>query len=161
MAGPMTAADDLPPMTHPAPPLRVLLLDDEAFMLALMDDMLGQLGRFDVRGETDARRALASLAAHPPCLLLCDLSMPDMDGIEFLQAAAAGGFRGAVVLLTGMDSGVRRAAERLARAQGLRVLGAFEKPVGAAELAAALAPLLSPDAPGTDDLYNVTTLSGK
>ena len=153
-------------MSSPLPhatraPVRVLLLDDDIFMLDLMASMLEQLGRFELRGETDARRALERLVAEPPCLLLCDLSMPDMDGIEFLQAAAVGGFRGAVILLTGMDSAVRRAAERLARANGLRVLGAFEKPMSPADLAAAIAPLLVARTQGADDLYNVTTLSGK
>jgi hypothetical protein len=33
------------------------------------------------------------------------------------------------MLLSGMDSGVRKAAERLARAHGLRVLGAVPKPI--------------------------------
>jgi CheY-like chemotaxis protein len=71
------------------------------------------------------------------------LSLPDMDGIEFLQAAARAGFDGAVVLLSGMDSGVRKAAERLGRAQGLRVLGAFAKPITREQLSEVLAPLAS------------------
>lgn len=155
----------------PPPRIRVLLLDDDHFMLELLSDMLADLGgaggaaRFEVRTESDARRALASLAADSPALLICDLSMPDMDGIEFMQAAAAAGFGGGVMLLSGMDSGVRKAAERLARAHGLNVLGAYKKPISAAELQAALAPLLAPaqdtEAPGHENLYNLSPLSGK
>lgn len=43
-------------------------------------------------------------------------------------------YRGTVVLLSGMDAGVLRAAERLAMAQGLTILGACKKPVAPAEL---------------------------
>lgn len=141
----MNDPDSVPPSSAPPQaPVRVLLLDDDTFMLELLDDMLSDLGINDVRAETDARRALATLAADAPGLLICDLSMPDMDGIEFLQAAAMAGYGGKVLLLSGMDAGVRKAAERLASAHGLNVLGAFRKPISGAELGAALAPLLAP-----------------
>ena len=141
--------------------LRVLLLDDDTFMLSLLADMLAECGRFQVRCESDAKSALGSLAADAPELLVCDLSMPDMDGIEFLRAAAAAGFRGHVMLLSGMESGVRRAAERLARAQGLNVLGAYKKPISLAELKDALAVLQLPSSTGDANLCNVTTHFGK
>ena len=127
---------------------RVLLLDDDTFMLDLLAGMLADLGLHDIRAESDARRALDRLAADAPALLICDLSMPDMDGIEFMQAAAAAGYRGGVLLLSGMDAGVRMAAERLASAQGLNVLGAFKKPISPHDLAAALGPLLAPQGKG-------------
>jgi len=154
-------------MTDPTPPaasgarLRVLLLDDDAFMLSVLADLLSDLGDFDIHCETDARRALASLASNPPGLLLCDLSMPDMDGIEFMHAAGEARFRGQIILLSGMDSGVRRSAERLARAHGLQVLGAFKKPISLDQLRAALAPLLEAPVTVGPNLYNVTTHSGK
>ncbi len=154
-------------MTHAAPtspsrsPLRVLLLDDDNFTLEIMADMLAALGEFDVQCETDARRALALLAGERPALLICDLSMPDMDGIEFMQAAAEAGFQGSVMLLSGMDAGVRRSAERLARAHGLKVLGAWQKPISAADLRSALAALEAGAGGGDENLYNPTTQLGK
>ena len=152
-------------MTDPFPSagarLRVLLLDDDTFMLDVLADLLAELGNFEVRSETRARRALESLVREPPGLLLCDLSMPEMDGIEFMNAAAEAGFRGAVILLSGMDSGVRRSAERLAKAHGLNVLGAYKKPISTAQLRAALAALAAAGGHGDANLHNVTTLSGK
>jgi CheY-like chemotaxis protein len=155
------------PMTDPSPStanralLRVLLLDDDTFMLSLLEDMLAELGNFEVLCESDAKSALRRLATDAPGLLVCDLSMPDMDGIEFLHAAAEAGFRGHVMLLSGMDSGVRRSAERLAKAHGLQVLGAYKKPISQAELQDALTTLLRPSGPGDGNVYNVTTHSGK
>lgn len=115
-------------------PLRVLLLDDDVFMLDVLSDMLEHLGEFDIRCESHSELALASLREHQPDLLICDLSMPDVDGIEFLRMAAESGFQGGVVLLSGLHSAVRLAAERLAVANGLHILGTFRKPLESAEL---------------------------
>lgn len=117
------------PVVQPAARLRVLLLDDDPFMLELLHDMFDELGSFDVLRETCARSALRTLPVNSPDLLVCDLSLPEMDGIEFMQAAARNGFSGGVLLLSGLDKGVRNAAERLASAYGLRVLGSFAKPL--------------------------------
>jgi CheY-like chemotaxis protein len=125
--------------TSPQPPRRVLLLDDDRFMLELLTDMLAELGRFEVFAEADAESALATLAARAPDFLICDLALPDMDGIEFLQAAAGRGFAGQVLLVSGMDAGVREAANELARVLGLRMAGAFRKPIGLDQLRGALA----------------------
>lgn len=131
------------PASQPAP-RRVLLLDDDRFMLDVLRDMLDVLdrdagsGRFDVHAELDARRALAALPQHAPDLLICDLAMPEMDGIEFLQAAAGQGFGGRVILLSALEDGVRDAAAELARALGLRVAGAFRKPLAIEQLRTAV-----------------------
>lgn len=121
-------------------PRRVLLLDDDRFMLEVLRDMLETLdkdndgGPFDVHAELDARRALAMLPRHAPELLICDLAMPEMDGIEFLQAAAGQGFGGRVILVSALEDGVRDAATELARAMGLQVAGAFRKPLAIEQL---------------------------
>lgn len=118
-----------------AAPLRVLLLDDDPFMLAMLGDILEEVdGDIDVRSERDARAALQALGKHRPELLICDLSMPEMDGIEFLRLTAESDFRGGVVLLSGMDQRILQAAEMLAMAQGLTILGACRKPLAAGEL---------------------------
>ena len=62
-------------------PLRVLLLDDDVFMLDVLSDMLEQMGPFDIRCESHSEQALSALKQHQPDLLICDLSMPDIDGI--------------------------------------------------------------------------------
>jgi CheY-like chemotaxis protein len=122
-----------------SPARRVLLLDDDRFMLDVLRDMLdnlddGDSGRFDVHAESDARSALALLPRHAPEFLICDLAMPEMDGIEFLQAAAGQGFSGRVILVSALEDGVRIAATELARALGLRVAGAFRKPLAIEQL---------------------------
>jgi CheY-like chemotaxis protein len=125
-------------LSQPHRPLCILLLDDDTFMLDLLADMFADLGDFELLAESGAKAALVTLQGRHPDLLVCDLSMPDMDGIEFLQEAATAGYKGQVMLLSGMDVGVRRAAERLARAHGLNVIGAYKKPLSQETLAEAL-----------------------
>lgn len=119
--------------------LRILLLDDDVFMLELLTEMIGGLGYSHVHAHTDARSALRALPDFRPDLLVCDLSLPEMDGIEFLRTVAETGFAGSVILLSGMDSGILRAARTLATAQGLTILGAFSKPLSHTALAELLA----------------------
>ena len=120
-------------------PPRVLVLDDDRFMLELLKDMLEQIGVRDIYTEASTRHALSTLAETSPDTLICDLALPDMDGIEFLQAAAQRGYAGSVILLSGMDSGVRNAAGELARVLGLRVAGIFRKPIALDQLRNAVA----------------------
>lgn len=137
-----------------AAPLRVLLLDDDPFMLSMLGDILEEVdGALDVHSERDARSALRELGRRQPDLLICDLSMPEMDGIEFLRQAADRDFRGGVVLLSGMDPRILQAAEMLAMAQGLTILGACRKPLAPGELGdlVALARRLRARAPGQLD----------
>lgn len=129
-------------MKNPAR-MHVLVVDDDPFMLELMRDLLGAAGATGVTTCSNARAGLAALVAEPE-LLVCDLSMPDMDGIEFLGAAAAARYDGSVLLLSGMNKGLLQAAERLASAQGLRVIGAFAKPMALADLRAAVQAAVEP-----------------
>ncbi len=119
--------------------MRILLLDDDAFMLELLADMIAGLGEHTVVCETDGRRALIELRLRPPALVICDLSMPVMDGIDFLRLAAAQQYQGCVVLLSGVDSAVLKTAARLAEAQGLAILDACAKPMSMDTLGALLA----------------------
>lgn len=123
----------------PTVALRVLLLDDDEFTLDLLADMVASLGPHAVRRETSSLRALQLLRADGPDLLICDLGLPELDGIELLRVVAEQGYRGAVVLLSGLDVGVLHAAERLARAHGLALLGACSKPLARERLAGLLA----------------------
>ena len=119
--------------------MRILLLDDDPFMLELLADMIAELGAHTVLRETDGCRALVELRLRPPDLVICDLSMPVMDGIDFLRLAAAQQYAGCLVLLSGVDTAVLRTAARLAQAQGLHILDACPKPLEAEVLAGLLA----------------------
>ena len=94
---------------------RILVLDDDAFILKTVAHALGRLGYPSVVTTSSAGQALAWLRDDGDAvgLILCDLNMPEMDGIEFLRALADRGFAGGVVP---DRSGSCRAISRNARA---------------------------------------------
>ncbi|MBI3230596.1 MAG: response regulator [Burkholderiales bacterium] len=118
----------------------VMLVDDDLFMLNFMAEMLLDLGASSIVKSSNARDALKTFAEVKADLLIVDLRMPDMDGIEFLDRVAQLRYAGKVILHSGVDAGVMRAAERLATAHGLHVLGAFEKVIDRATLQHLIAP---------------------
>jgi len=116
--------------------MRTLLVDDDPFALSLMSEQLGQLGLLDVRSCEHALDALQHLETNPSAidLVLCDLQMPELDGVEFVRHLARIDYRGALLLVSGEDLRILQTAERLARAHSLRVLGSLLKPVRLASL---------------------------
>ena len=63
---------------------RVFVIDDEPDMVDLLATILKSDG-LQVDTDTDGRSALARLLADPPDLVLLDLMMPDLDGMELLK----------------------------------------------------------------------------
>ena len=63
---------------------RIFVVDDEPDMVDLLATILRSDG-FEVATETDGRSALARVLAEPPDLILLDLMMPDLDGMELLK----------------------------------------------------------------------------
>jgi len=111
--------------------LRVLLLDDDPFMHEFVGDLLSDLGVKETLVAKDGAEGLRVLSNQEGVfdLLICDIEMPGMDGIEFLRNIASQGYAGHIALLSGIDANLLRAAERLANAHGLKIVGVMEKPV--------------------------------
>ena len=68
----------------PAEPVRLLIVDDIADNRAILARRLQRRG-FEVAEATGGREALAMVAASPFDLVLLDIRMPDLDGIEVLR----------------------------------------------------------------------------
>lgn len=108
----------------------ILMLDDDGFMLHMMSRMLHGLGYTRVGQASSAQQALATLQVGNalPDVIICDLNLPGIDGIEFLQRVRDMGFRGGVVLLSGEGLRILHTVQKLLGGGGLVVLGAIEKP---------------------------------
>jgi EAL domain-containing protein (putative c-di-GMP-specific phosphodiesterase class I)/FixJ family two-component response regulator len=110
----------------------VMVLDDEPFILKLMGRVLVQLGFDRVTTCGNGPAALQWVDAQQTCdlkLILCDLNMPEMDGVEFLRKLVDHRYNGALVFISGEDERALQATEKLARAHDIMVLGALPKPV--------------------------------
>ncbi len=65
---------------------RILLLDDDPDLLDMYREILGELPSQPlIRTASSGARALAMLEADPFRLLICDLKMPKMDGLQVLS----------------------------------------------------------------------------
>ena len=79
---------------------RIVLADDEPKLRDIFARYLTALGH-EVRVAGDGKEAMAALEADPADLLVTDINMPDMDGIEILSALRKRGSRLPVIAISG------------------------------------------------------------
>jgi CheY-like chemotaxis protein len=113
--------------------LRVLVIDDHAFVRHTICGMLSPLGLKEVAEAADGIEALTRLKEDPVPfdVIFCDLQLPGRDGIQILRDLSQLESRAGIVLISGEDEGLLKAARNLATEQGLRVLGILSKPISA------------------------------
>src|SRR3954451_8735338 len=87
-------------------PSTAVIVDDAIEVRLLVKHQLGLSGRFVVVGEGGTGRdAIEQVRRHRPDLLLLDVSMPDMDGMEALPHVREASPETVVVMYTGFDEG--------------------------------------------------------
>ncbi|MFN0305238.1 MAG: EAL domain-containing protein, partial [Burkholderiales bacterium] len=122
--------------TPPHSQLRVLIVDDDAIARRLAAGILRSCGVDNAIEAADGFKALNYLrqSIEPIDLVITDLEMEGMDGIQFLAELADQCPNAAVVLVSAMHRSVIGSVEELAKNTGLRVLGAIEKPLERARM---------------------------
>jgi CheY-like chemotaxis protein/HPt (histidine-containing phosphotransfer) domain-containing protein len=117
--------------------IRILVLDDEPFMYKLLAHMLTDLGFTSITTCDNGLMALECVDAtiSAPNLILLDLNMPGMDGIEFVRKLVEHHYTGSLVLISGEDERILQMTEKLIQAHQITVLGHIKKPVSRAALA--------------------------
>lgn len=120
--------------------IKILVLDDEPFMLKLLGHMLANLGFSQVTTCGSGLGALEWIDCpnSPPDLILLDLNMPEMDGIEFVRHLDGRRYTGSLILVSGEDERMLQTAEKLVRVHKISILGHLHKPVNLEELSALL-----------------------
>jgi DNA-binding response OmpR family regulator len=125
---------------------RVLVVDDEPTIAEIVARYL-ERAHYETRIAGDGHAALAHAATWHPDLVVLDLMLPGLDGLEVMRLLReAGGPRVAIILLTAKGA----EADRIV---GLR-LGADDyvvKPFSPAELVARVDAVLRRNEPGDDD----------
>jgi len=120
--------------------LSVLVVDDDDLQRQFLARLLARAGIGPLFWATNGRSALEAFREGQAIdVVVCDLLMPEMDGIEFLKQVSDEGFTPSIVISSGADEDTQREMESVARTHGLRVLGFIPKPVSVDALLTVLA----------------------
>lgn len=117
---------------------RLLVVDDQADILEFIATVAELVG-YRVATAQSADRAFSLLREFDPSLIILDLQMPDMDGIELIRELATYGTRSPILISSGMDPRVLASVEQLGLTQGLNMVGTLQKPLALPDLEAVLA----------------------
>ena len=82
---------------------RVLVVDDEPSIVDAVATSLRYEG-FEVEEATTGRAALSAAQERPPDLIVLDVMLPDLDGLEVTRRLRSDGVRAPVLFLTARDS---------------------------------------------------------
>jgi EAL domain-containing protein (putative c-di-GMP-specific phosphodiesterase class I)/DNA-binding NarL/FixJ family response regulator len=115
---------------------RLLVIDDDPAVRQVVMS-LGRSAGFEVSGcEGDV--TLDTCLGESADLIILDLVMPVVDGIEVIERLARNQSVSRLVLVSGQDRRVLASASRLATAHGLKVAAIFTKPFSSADLRSCL-----------------------
>ena len=117
-------------MHVPIENLRFLVAEDQAVQRAILVTMLKRLGAKDVAEATDGQTALDIFrnATRRIDIVISDLRMPSMDGMEFIRHLANSGDPVSIILVSALDRSLVESVETMTVAYGINLLGSLEKP---------------------------------
>lgn len=110
--------------------LHIMLVDDEPSILDLASRFLEQMGCRKITTCQSGQSALDKYreSTNSFDVIICDLNMPEMNGVELIRHLSEENFCGGIILLSGEDERILETAKDLAKARNLNVLGYISKP---------------------------------
>ncbi len=109
---------------------RAMIIDDDPVFGAFAEGLLEDSGIAHVRCTQSAQDVIDAIKHDGgPDLLMCDLNMPVQDGVTILRQLADLKFKGAVAIVSGEAPSVIATVAKLAKLQGLNILGGARKPL--------------------------------
>lgn len=116
--------------------MNIAVIDDSRAMLVVIKTMLAELGFNNVSTSTSATKALKIISKEPSRydVVLTDLNMPEMDGMELIRQLGEISYKGGVIIVSGMDARVVDLANDIAKQHQVCLLGSLNKPVDPEDL---------------------------
>ena len=122
----------------------VLIVEDNARTMKLVRDVLGHAG-YRTLEATDGEQGVALARAHQPDLVLMDIQLPGIDGVQALARLRADASTAAIPVVALTAFAMKDDRERLLRAGFLAYL---EKPLSVRELPGQVGALIDVPDPG-------------
>jgi EAL domain-containing protein (putative c-di-GMP-specific phosphodiesterase class I)/DNA-binding NarL/FixJ family response regulator len=119
----------------------LLIIDDSSVQRAHTVGICRSLGVgmiYEAGSGAQAIELIGSLVA-PPALIIVDLEMPEMDGIELIYQLKQRQYMAPLIVASGREPALIQAVEAAAHNLGFRVLGGMQKPVDPGALSRAFA----------------------
>jgi EAL domain-containing protein (putative c-di-GMP-specific phosphodiesterase class I) len=138
--------------------LKFLAVEDHEFQRGMLLKMLARLGATHVSTAADGQAALDIVKSSYPSIdiIISDLDMPGMDGLEFMRHLSEARIPVAIILASALESVLLDSIETMTRAYGVKILGVIQKPITAEKLDALIKlhvpAQLTQNRPGASDL---------
>ena len=107
----------------------VLVVDDSRVQCDHAVDTCRAAGASDITAASQGMEALSLLRQQPKDIVLIDLEMPVMDGVELISYIATEHLAKAIIVLSAKDTALIASVGTMAEAEGLAVLATIKKPV--------------------------------
>lgn len=137
-------------------PMKLLVVDDEEDMADFVVNV-AQSMNFEVLSTGDPSE-FTNLLCDDHDIVVLDLFMPGIDGIELLRFLSDRRSQASIIFMSGKDKSVLQSAQQLALEQGLAVLGTLQKPFYMKELKDLLARYVPQAAPQSFHLHEIPTV---
>ena len=121
---------------------RILIVDDQELIVTLITRILEHDGFTSVSGTADPSSLHERCQREAPDLLIIDLSMPPLDGVQLIEQLRPTE-RSPTPLAVLVVSGEARGSERAIRARAAGATDVLEKPFGRTDLVAAVRGVLA------------------
>jgi EAL domain-containing protein (putative c-di-GMP-specific phosphodiesterase class I)/AmiR/NasT family two-component response regulator len=111
--------------------LRILAVEDHEFQRGMLLKMLARLGATQVSTAADGYAALEIVMSPGASIdiIISDLDMPGMDGLEFMRHVGEAHLPVAIILASALESVLLDSVETMTRAYGVKILGVIQKPI--------------------------------